>query len=147
VISCTEFIPAYSELFRYLEEKGGREEVQRFWEYLSDNFLGNLRELVEEHGLRGCWMYWSHTLNEEAADFTMELDEDAGEFSITMHRCPSKGMLLELEQMEPYHDYCAHCDTLYRRVLEPLGFEYIFDDSGCDEARCRLVVRERERDD
>ena len=29
MISCTEFIPAYSELFRYLEERGGREEVVR----------------------------------------------------------------------------------------------------------------------
>jgi len=143
VIPCTQFIPAYSELFRYLEERGGPEEVVRFWEYLSDNFLGNLRELVEEHGLRGCWLYWSHTLNEEAADFTMTLDEDAGEFTITMHKCPSKGMLLRLEHMEPYHDYCAHCDTLYRRVLVPLGFEYEVDLSGCDEARCALVVRER----
>lgn len=142
MISCTEFIPAYSELFRYLEERGGRDEVVRFWEYLSDNFLHNLRDLVTEHGLRGCWMYWSHTLNEEAADFTMELDEEAGEFSITMHQCPSKGMLLELDHMEPYHDYCGHCDVLYRRVLEPLGFECTCDLSEVNRARCSFVVRE-----
>mgnify|MGYP001024512613 FL=1 len=143
MIPCTQFIPAYSELFRYLEERGGHEEVVRFWEYLSDHFLGNLRELVEEHGLRGCWLYWSHTLNEEAADFTMTLDEEAGEFTITMRRCPSKGMLLGLEHLEPYHDYCAHCATLYRRALEPLGYEYEMDLSDCDQARCALVVRER----
>jgi len=143
MISCKEFIPAYSELFRYLEERGGHDEVVRFWEYLSDNFLGNLRELATEHGLRGCWMYWAHTLNEEAADFTMELEEEAGEFSITMHRCPSKGMLLALEHVEPYHDYCAHCDALYRRVLEPLGFDYEVDLSECDQARCKLVVRDK----
>ncbi len=142
MISCTEFIPAYSELFRYLEERGGRKAVVDFWEYLSDEFLTNLRELVEEHGLRGCWLYWSHTLNEEAADFTMELDEEAGEFSITMHRCPSKAMLLALAHIEPYHDYCGHCATLYRRVLEPLGFECEVDLSDCDEARCRLIVRQ-----
>jgi hypothetical protein len=59
-----------------------------------------------------------------------------------MHKCPSKGMLLALEHVEPYDDYCAHCDTLYRRVLEPLGFEYEVDLSGCHEARCSLVVRE-----
>ena len=29
MISCTEFIPAYSELFAFLEEKYGREEEQR----------------------------------------------------------------------------------------------------------------------
>ena len=148
MISCTEFIPAYSELFRYLEDRGGPEEVQRFWEYLSDQFLGNLRELVSEHGLAGCWLYWEHTLNEEAADFTMELDEEAGEFRITMRLCPSKARLMELHdqrQIEPYHDYCRHCDVLYRRVLEPLGYECEADLSECEEARCEIVVREASR--
>jgi hypothetical protein len=143
MISCTEFIPAYSELFRYLEERGGREEVVRFWEDLSDRFLGNLRALVEEHGLRGCWLYWSHTLNEEAADFRMELDEEAGEFRIIIRDCPSKGLLMSLDHMEPYHDYCGHCDVLYRRVLEPLGYECVADLSECDEARCSIMVRRR----
>jgi hypothetical protein len=141
MISCTEFIPAYSELFKFLEARGGKEAVEGFWNYLSDKFLGNLRSAVEEHGLRGCWLYWSHTLNEEAADFTMELDEDAGEFRIEMHRCPSMARLLELEHVEPYHDYCRHCDVLYRRVLEPLGYQYDVDLSHCHEARCSLTVR------
>ena len=35
MISCTEFIPSYSELFKYLDEHYGYEEVQRFWTYLS----------------------------------------------------------------------------------------------------------------
>ena len=143
MIPCTEFIPAYSELFKYLEARGGREAVLDFWNYISDNFLHNLRDLVAANGIRGCWLYWNHTLNEEAADFTMELDEEAGEFSIAMHRCPSKGMLLDLKDVEPYHDYCGHCDVLYRRVLEPLGYEYIYDGSESDQARCRLVVRRK----
>ena len=143
MIPCTDFIPAYSELFKFLEEKGGKEAVVDFWNYLSDNFLGNLRDLVVENGIRGCWLYWSHTLNEEAADFTMELDEEAGEFKITMHRCPSKGLLLECNYVEPYDDYCGHCDVLYRRVLEPLGYECLTDMSDCDEGKCSLVVRRR----
>lgn len=143
MISCTDFIPAYSELFKYLETHGGREAVVGFWNYLSDNFLGNLKGLVEEHGIRGCWLYWSHTLNEEAADFTMELDEEAGEFRILMHHCPSKGRLMESRHIEPYHDYCGHCDVLYRRILEPLGYDYIFDMSRCDEAACAVTVRRR----
>ena len=87
MIPCTDFIPAYSELFKYLESRGGPEAVLDFWNHLSDSFLTNLRDLVTEHGLRG------------------------------------------------------HCDVLYRRVLEPLGFECIADMSGCDEARCSFVVR------
>lgn len=143
MISCTDFIPAYSELFKFLERRGGKEEVVRFWEYLSDHYLDNLRSLAETKGLRGCWEYWSHSLNEEAADFTMELDEEAGEFSINMQHCPSMGRLLKMKHVEPYPDYCEHCDTLYRRVLEPLGFEYDIDRSECHKAKCRITVRSK----
>jgi hypothetical protein len=142
LISCTEFIPAYSELFKFLDRQSGREAVERFWNYLSDNFLENLKSEVEKHGLRGCWIYWSHTLNEEAADFTMELDEEAGQFRIVMHRCPSKSRLMETKHIEPYHDYCRHCDVLYRRVLEPLGYRYTIDLSRCSQAQCTLTVTE-----
>ncbi|OHB58897.1 MAG: hypothetical protein A2Y12_17605 [Planctomycetes bacterium GWF2_42_9] len=38
---------------------------------------------------------------------------------------------------------CEHCDLLYRRVLEPLGFEYNIDLSNCDNASCRLVLRKK----
>lgn len=144
MISCTEFIPAYSELFKTLERRGGVAAVEAFWHYLSANFLTNLQSLVEQHGIRGCWLYWTHTLNEEAADFTMELDEDKGQFRILMHRCPSKSLLLDCTHIKPYHDYCRHCDVLYRDVLEPLGYEYSFDPSGCDEARCSITVRRRQ---
>lgn len=141
MIPCTEFIPAYSELFRYLEARGGPQAVVDFWHHLAEAFLGDLRRLVEEHGPRGCWLYWSRTLNEEAADFEMELDEEAGEFRIVMHRCPSKGRLLQTRHITPYPDYCRHCDVLYRHVLEPLGYEYLLDLSASDQARCALTVR------
>lgn len=144
MISCTEFIPAYSELFKYLEERDGKQKVVEFWEFISDEYLkDSLKEEVEKAGIRGCWNYWSHTLNEEAADFTMELDEENGVFSITMHHCPSKGMLLSMEHMQPYADYCEHCDVLYRRVLEPLGYRYDFDDSQCDRAACSIKVTKK----
>ncbi len=145
MISCKDFIPAYSELFKHLESVGGKKAVVAFWEYLSDGFLNNLRDLVAQRGIRGCWDYWSHTLNEEAADFTMELDEKAGEFTIRMHHCPSKGRLLEMEQIEPYRAYCEHCDVLYRRVLEPMGYEYEFTAPGQNQASCTLKVRAKRK--
>ena len=101
----------------------------------------NLKDLVEKNGIRGCWLYWSHALNEEAADFTMELDEEAGNFKITMHHCPSMGLLLEIEQIDPYPAYCEHCDTLYRRVLEPLGYEYQFNPPEPGQASCSTVIK------
>jgi len=146
MIPCTDFVSAYSELFKYLEERGGPEAASAFWEYLADRFLRNLRDLVAACGLRGCWEYWAGTLNEEAADFTMELDEEAGEFRLVMHRCPSKARLLACAYLEPYPEYCRHCDVLYRRVLEPLGYRYEIDLSECDQARCLLTVRKEERD-
>jgi len=70
----------------------------------------------------------------------MTLDEEKGEFSIEMHHCPSKGMLLECRHMTPYPDYCRHCDMLYREVLEPLGYTYDIDLTRCDEAACSIRV-------
>ncbi len=141
MISCKDFIPAYSELFKYLESRGGKDCVVKFWQYLADNFLENLRELVTAKGLRGCWEYWSHSLNEEAADFTMTLDEEAGEFVIDMHYCPSKGRLLEMEDVEPYRDYCEHCVWLYPPLLKELGLETETDLSQGDKAKCKFIVR------
>jgi len=140
MISCTEFIPLYSELFKYLEELGGHEEVVRHWEYISDGTISDsLGGEVAAKGIRGCWDYWSKSLNEEACDFRMELDEEAGTFLIDMRRCPSKGHLLDYPHVEPYHDYCGHCPALYNRVLVKYGIYPIGHDlSHTDEARCRL---------
>ena len=42
MVSCTEFIPFYSEFFKYLEDKNGKEEVIRYWEFISDTFVKEL---------------------------------------------------------------------------------------------------------
>ena len=34
MISCTEFIPAYSEFFKYIDRKSGRQAVYDFWDAL-----------------------------------------------------------------------------------------------------------------
>jgi hypothetical protein len=143
MISCTEFIPAYSELFKFLHAKAGKEAVVKFWESLSDEFLTNLRDLAATKGLAGCFEYWSHSLTEEAADFRMTLDEDKGILEIDMRGCPSRGMLNSLKHIEAYEHYCEHCDVLYRRVLEPLGFSYDIDLSTCKEARCKVVIKKK----
>lgn len=140
MISCTEFIPAYSEGFKFLEQIGGRQEVEKFWSKLSNLYLkDSLSKLITEKGLEGCFEYWSHSLNEEAADFTMTLDENKGEFRIEMHHCPSKGRLLELKHLTPYHSYCDHCEALYKPVAEKAGFRYEAN-VDCDNARCVLTI-------
>jgi hypothetical protein len=141
MISCRDFIPAYSELFKFLEKKGGKEAVHGYWCFLSDKFLHNLDDLVSKNGIKGCWMYWSHTLNEEAADFTMELNEEEGWFRITLHECPSMKRLIDSKHIEPYDDYCKHCDVLYRRVLGKYGLQSDVDLSTCRQAKCSALIR------
>ena len=144
MISCTEFIPAYSELFTYLEKKHGRKEVDRFWKYLffPDGKGIPLISFVKREGIAGCYSYWAGTLNEEAADFTMYLSEKRGFFLCKMHRCPSKGRLLELKDqigIVPYHDYCLHCDS-YRSAVEQIGLKYIYNFEGTENAACSFLV-------
>jgi hypothetical protein len=142
MISCTEFIPAYSELFKFIEKRGGKIAVIEFWKYLSEKYLtDSLKKNVINKGIRGCWDYWERSLNEEAADFEMILDEEADEFSINMIKCPSKSLLNDMAHIEPYKDYCEHCSWLYRLILEPLGYSCEVDMSGCQEARCKVCVK------
>ena len=59
-----------------------------------------------------------------------------------MHWCPSKGRLLQLKDtvgVEPYHDYCLHCD-LYRRAAEKSGLKYIYNFAGTDKAACSMLI-------
>ena len=139
MISCTEFIPAYSELFKYIVDIDSYDAVKAYWKYISDGSVrNNLGKLVQEHGVEGCWIYWSKNLTEEACDVRIEYDEDNEVFTIDMRRCPSKGHLLDYPHIEPYHDYCGHCDALYRPVLEELGLGSDDDYSRVDKAQCML---------
>ena len=100
MISCTEFISVYSELFTYLENKYGRDEVDNFWTYLfePDGKGIPLINYVQKEGIHGCYSYGAESLNEEAADFTMYVNEKRVYFMMNMHRCLSKGRLLQLEK-------------------------------------------------
>lgn len=141
MISCTEFIPSYSEFFSYIHQRDGYSGVEDFWAVISDTYIKpRLGKAVSEEGIKGCFTYWSHTLNEEAAGFTMNLDEEKGYFEILMHNCPSKRRLISYEQINRYKYYCYHCDFLYRRVLEPYGFLFFYDTPKGDEYHCKLRV-------
>lgn len=145
MISCTEFIPSYSELFSYLDENlGGHKEVEKFWEYLfKPNEKGiPLINYARAKGLRGCWEYWNSTLTEEAADNTRVFNEKEGWIHSTMHYCPSKGRLLKLKEelgIKPYYDYCGHCDY-YRAMLNEVGLDWIRNHLDTDKASCRSII-------
>ena len=144
MISCVDFIPAYSELFSYLDSRAGYSEVQKFWDYLfvPDGKGIPLITFLKEEGITGCWSYWKGSLNEEAADFTMYLNVKRGFFYNVMHYCPSKGRLLKLAETEgfdPYPRYCFHCDY-YRKAAEKAGLCYIYNFNGIDHAACSMLI-------
>lgn len=144
MISCTEFIPLYSELFKYLEKRGGHDAVMDYWIHISDTFIGdksNPNSLAYKcerlGGFEGAIAYWGHTLTEEACDlFEMEDRKESYKYSHMRH-CPSRGMLNSLTHVEPYHDYCTHCNVIYGRILEQYDIVLERDNSGIENAECR----------
>lgn len=139
MLSCTEFIPLYSELFRYIEDKADYDAVVRYWRYISEEYVEpRLGKLAAEKGIEACWEYWAKSLNEEAADFTITFDEENKIFELRMHYCPSKGRLMQMKHLKPYHDYCGHCVELYAPVLAKYGILSDEDYSQTDDAKCRV---------
>jgi len=150
MISCTEFIPLYSEFFKYLEGIGGHDEVMKYWIHISDSSIGdktNPNSLAYKcerlGGFKGAVAYWGHTLTEEACDVFQVYDEEKKIRYSHMRHCPSRGMLNELKHVEPYYDYCSHCKVLYSRVLENYGIVYERDHSKIDNAECRCILYEK----
>jgi len=144
MISCTEFIPCYSALFQWLEDRHGRAEVDRLWKYLffPDGKGIPLIDYIQKDGLRGCWNFWAEALDEEAADYTQYLNEKRGFFVNRIQNCPSKGGLLKQQEktgVPPYRDYCLHCDS-YRSAVEKAGLCYIFNFRETDLACCEKLI-------
>ena len=138
MISCNEFILAYSEMFRELEERYGKKDVEEIWGFFSRTYCETLESFVKRDGLKGMYDYWTGTLGEEGGRYHLTLRDD--EFVLDMHYCPSVGKLLNTH-VEPYEDYCGHCPALYIPVIEKYGFEADYDIINQGKGTCRLHVR------
>lgn len=149
MISCTEFIPLYSEFFKYLDKQGGYDEVLKYWYHISDTSIGDKTNphSMAYHcdrlgGFAGARKYWSHTTSEEACDTYSVSDEAYPYVYSEMRYCPSRAMLNSIEHIEPYEHYCEHCKIIYSRVLEKYGTIYERDHSLVHEAKCSSVLYE-----
>ena len=150
MISCTEFIPMYSEFFKYLDKKGGYDAVLQYWYHISDTSLGDktnphsMVSFIEKlGGYDGAKAYWGHTTTEEACDI-YSVDDPINRYSYSeMRYCPSRGMLNDLKHITPYENYCEHCKIIYSRVLEKYGVVYERDHSRVCEARCSSLLYEK----
>lgn len=151
MISCTEFIPLYSEFFKYLESIGGHDEVMKYWIHISDTSIGdktNPNSLAYKcdrlGGFEGALAYWGHTLTEEACDVFQVVDKEKKYRYGHMRYCPSRGILNKLSHITPYYDYCSHCKVLYQRVLDNYGVIYDRDHTKIDNAECRGLLYEKD---
>ena len=146
MISCTEFIPLYSEFFTFLEARGGHDAVVRYWEYLGEKSIGDksnpksLLAYLERDGIDGAWNYWSMSLTEEACDVYRVYDPVKKTGYTHLRHCPSRGMLNDLKHIEPYWDYCSHCDVIYNKALGEYGITRVRDTSKIANAECAIVM-------
>jgi len=141
MLSCTEFIPMYSELMKFIDkEGGGMSATVRYWNFIAEEAVTfNLTPLVKAKGMDGAWEYWSRSLTEEACDLKYIYDKANQEIRSHMRHCPSKGHLLDYDWMEPYEHYCEHCTVVYQKALNENGINMVMDLSGVDHAECRGV--------
>lgn len=150
MISCTEYIPMYSEFFKYLEAKEGPDAVMEYWIYVSDKKIGdktNPNSMAYKcdrlGGLAGARAYWGHTTSEEACD-VLSLRNLTKDYSYShMRYCPSRAILNSLTHIEPYHNYCEHCKIIYSRVLENYGVVYERDQSKVENAECCSILYDK----
>jgi len=81
---------------------------------------------VETCGLYGCVEYWGRVLDAEGASYQIEYKPDTFKMAIT--KCPSLETLVE-----PYRDYCKHCEVMYKPIFKALGYKYKIErgEEGC----------------
>ena len=139
MISCTEFIPAYSELFKFIDKKSGRQAVYDYWNMIFQPEKSPLNDYLDQYGIRGCWEYWTVIHIEEACDNSQVFNEQEGWHISCMHSCPSKGRFDKLGYMKPFDEYCKHCDG-YEHALNKHGLIQINDFRGDDHACCRTLI-------
>ncbi len=120
MIGCQDFCGHYDWTFEYLRREYGEDAVRAYWEQaIAGDSQRHARALIVGEGFAGMAEYWGHTLAEEEAGYVASQGD--GFYRIDMHRCPSKGFLLE-RGLEAYHDYCEHCMGWIKPVMDEAGF-------------------------
>lgn len=141
MISCNEFILAYSEIFKEIDKSYGKKDVKKLWKFFSDTYCKKLENYIKKDGLKGMYDYWTETMGEEGGRYYLILRDD--EFILDMHCCPSLGKLLNAH-VKPYKDYCSHCPALYNEVIERYGFDVDYYIINPKKAECRMHVRKKQ---
>jgi hypothetical protein len=135
MIGAQNFITHLDWTFEYLRRNFGEEAVPEFWTksiYVQRQAWPKLKA----KGIKGAAEHWGWQLDSEEAGFTNTLTEDY--FRIDMFDCPSKGMLMRIDQ-EAYHDYCNHCIAWIKPITDDAGL--VVDHEHNHHAQCWFEFR------
>ena len=154
MIGVQDFCGHYDWTFEYLRRTFGEAAVERYWsEAIAFDSQAHAYDLISRKGFDGMDEYWGHTLTQEEAGYAITRTDNV--FRIDMHECPSKGFLIQ-NNLEAYHDYCAHCMGWIGPVAERAGFTIDHEHNHCGQCWWELrrqgttpdanVVREKAGD-
>jgi len=131
MLGCYDFCGHYDWTFEWLQEQGGDTLLRDYWrEAIAGDSQRHAAQLIETLGFEGMKKYWAHTLEEEAAGYTLTTRGDVAR--IDMHDCPSKGFLLR-NGINHSADYCDHCIGWIGPVMEKAGFIIDHEHNHCGQ--------------
>jgi hypothetical protein len=137
-----EFVIAYNNMFKFLNDHFDGTTVETFWEHLSDLLCQRMVHLAKTKGIPGLVEYWAETLEAEGArcKIIFNTNGQRSMLTIQMFECPSIKKLKE-HDIEPCSQYCGHCQIMYQRALEKVGLH--FECSPLMDGRCHITVFEK----
>lgn len=137
MLGVQDFIGTYDWTFEYLRRTYGEDTLREYWgKCIAFDSQQHAVKLITEKGFAGMEEYWGHTLAMEEAGYVATRSE--GCYRIDMHRCPSKGFLLE-HGLGAYADYCEHCMGWIKPVMDRAGF--VLDHVHNHQGQCWWEIR------
>lgn len=140
MLGCYDFCGHYDWTFAWLADQGGPALEREYWRsaIAGDSQLHAVN-LITSHGFGGMVKYWEHTLEEEAAGYTITKTDSV--FRTDMHQCPSKGFL-QLNNIGWSADYCDHCMGWIGPMMKNAGF--VIDHQHNHQGQCWWEMRSKD---
>jgi len=140
VLGCYDFCGHYEWTFAWLDKQGGHALVREYWDKaIRQDSQRHASDLIIPGGIDGMKKYWGHTLDHEAAGYTLTATDHV--LRIDMHQCPSKGFLLR-NHLAQHPDYCDHCMGWIGPLMKKAGFVIDHEHNHCGQ--CWWEMRRRE---
>ncbi len=140
VISDNEFIQFYSQICVEIHKRYGKGDVEKEWSFLSKNSPNciELDKSIKKDGLKGIYNVNKKGLGTLGSRCSITLRDD--EVVIDIHNCVIIEKLI-VTNLEPYENYCEHCEALMAPIIKRNGFFADFYRLDKNKGKCRIHVR------